>query len=52
MSAPEAEERWQALVRAKGLPVFVGTRFSREIFDAVQETLLEYRKSRGGGQTP
>ena len=49
---PEAEERWQALVRAKGIPVFVGTRFSREIFDAVQETLLEYRKSRGGGQTP
>ena len=49
---PEAEERWRSLVRAKGIPVFVGARFSREIFDAVEESLLEYRRSRGGGRAP
>lgn len=42
----ETEERWRALVREKGLPVFVGTRFSREIFEAVQELLLAHRRNR------
>lgn len=48
--SPEAEARWQAVVRAKGIPAFVGTRFPEEIFDAVQETVLEYRGRRGEGK--
>mgnify|MGYP003405622170 CR=1 FL=1 len=51
-NAREAEARWQAVVRAKGIPAFVGTRFPKEIFDAVQETVLEYRGERGGGKAP
>ena len=47
---PEMEERWQAIVRDKGLPVFVGTHFSRETLDAVQETLRVYRRSRDEGK--
>jgi len=46
---PELEGRWQALVREKGLPAFVGTRFSREIFEAVQETLRTHRQGREAG---
>lgn len=42
----ETEERWREMVREKGLPVFVGTRFSREIFEAVQDVLLEHRRNR------
>jgi len=49
---PETEERWQAMVRAKGLPAFMGARFSREIFDAVEEALREHRQGRRGGQAP
>ena len=49
---PEAKERWESLVREKGIPVFVGTRFSREIFDAVQGILLEHRRGLGGGKAP
>ena len=49
---PETEARWQAIVREKGIPVFVGTRFSREIFDAVQETLGVYRRGREAGGRP
>lgn len=50
--SPENEERWQAVVRAKGIPAFVGTRFPKEIFDAVQEALLEFRRNQGAGKAP
>jgi len=49
---PETEARWQALVAEKGIPVFVGTRFSREIFEAVQETLRAYRRTREEARRP
>jgi TRAP-type C4-dicarboxylate transport system substrate-binding protein len=50
--SPEVEERWKALVREKDLLVFVGTRFSREAFDVVQEALLEYRRGREAAGRP
>ena len=48
----EMEERWKALVREKGLPAFVGTRFSREAFAVVQEALVEYRRGRAAAGQP
>jgi TRAP-type C4-dicarboxylate transport system substrate-binding protein len=43
----EAEEQWRTLVREKGYPVFVGPRFSKEMFNTVRRLLDEYRQSRG-----
>jgi len=43
----EAEEEWRTLVREKGYPVFVGPRFSKEMFNTVRCLLDEYRQSRG-----
>ncbi|MCK4488599.1 MAG: TRAP transporter substrate-binding protein DctP [Desulfobacterales bacterium] len=43
---PEVEKEWSTLVREKGYPVFVGPRFSKEMFDTVRRVLDEYR-SRG-----
>ena len=43
---PEVEKEWSTLVREKGYPVFVGPRFSKEMFDTVRRLLDEYR-SRG-----
>ena len=43
---PIVEEEWRTLVREKGYPVFVGSRFSKEIFDTVRSVLDEYRRSR------
>jgi TRAP-type C4-dicarboxylate transport system substrate-binding protein len=43
----EAEEEWRTLVREKGYPVFVGPRFSKEMFNTVRRLLDEYRQSRG-----
>jgi len=43
----EAEEKWRTLVREKGYPVFVGPRFSKEMFNTVRHLLDEYRQSRG-----
>ena len=40
---PEVEEEWKTLVRKKGYPVFVGPRFSKEMFDTVRSLLDEYR---------
>jgi len=39
----EVEEEWKTLVREKGYPVFVGPRFSKEMFDTVCSILDEYR---------
>jgi TRAP-type C4-dicarboxylate transport system substrate-binding protein len=39
----EVEEKWKTLVREKGHPVFVGPRFSKEMFDTVCSILDEYR---------
>jgi TRAP-type C4-dicarboxylate transport system substrate-binding protein len=50
--SPESQQRWESLVREKGIPVFVGTRFSREAFDVVQEALLEYRRGRDAAGRP
>ena len=41
--SPEVEEKWKTLVREKGYPVFVGKRFSKEMFDTVRGILDEYR---------
>jgi TRAP-type C4-dicarboxylate transport system substrate-binding protein len=47
-AVPEAAEReWKTLVREKGYPVFVGSRFSKEMFDTVRRILDEYRRSSG-----
>jgi TRAP-type C4-dicarboxylate transport system substrate-binding protein len=46
---PEAVEEWKRLVREKAYPVFVGPRFSKEMFDTVRSLLDEYRS--GGLQT-
>jgi len=43
----EAEEQWRTLVREKGYPVFVGPRFSKEMFNTVRRLLDEYRQCRG-----
>ncbi|RLB96347.1 MAG: C4-dicarboxylate ABC transporter substrate-binding protein [Deltaproteobacteria bacterium] len=43
----EVKEQWKKLVREKGYPVFVGPRFSKEMFDTVCSMLDEYRRSRG-----
>ena len=43
----EAEEQWRTLVREKGHPVFVGPRFSKEMFNTVRSLLDEYRQGRG-----
>lgn len=40
---PEAAAQWKAMVREHGYPVFVGQRFSRDIFDRVQSALAEFR---------
>lgn len=42
---PAVEEQWRTLVREKGYPVFVGPRFSKEIFDAISAVLDAYRRS-------
>ena len=42
---PEVEEYWRTLVWEKGYPVFVGPRFSKEMFDTVLKILDEYRES-------
>lgn len=42
---PEVQEEWASLVREKGYPVFVGPRFSKEMFDTVRRVLDEYRES-------
>ena len=41
--SPEAEEKWRTLVREKAHPVFVGPRFSKDMFDTVRSILDEYR---------
>ena len=43
----EAEQQWRTLVREKGYPVFVGPRFSKEMFNTVRRLLDEYRQGRG-----
>jgi TRAP-type C4-dicarboxylate transport system substrate-binding protein len=43
----EAEEQWRTLVREKGYPVFVGPRFSKEMFNTVRRLLDEYHHGRG-----
>ena len=42
----EAEEEWRTLVREKGCPVFVGPRFSEEMYNTVRTLLDEYRGSK------
>ena len=42
---PAVKEEWRMLVRDKAHPVFVGSRFSKEIFDTVRSVLDEYRES-------
>ncbi|MCK4389682.1 MAG: TRAP transporter substrate-binding protein DctP [Desulfobacterales bacterium] len=42
---PAVEEEWRTLIREKGYPVFVGPRFSKEMFDTVRNVLDEYRES-------
>ena len=42
---PAVKEEWRMLVRDKAYPVFVGSRFSKEIFDTVRSVLDEYRES-------
>ena len=42
---PAVEEEWRTLVRDKAHPVFVGSRFSKEIFDTVRNILDEYREN-------
>jgi len=53
---PAVADEWRDVVREKGLPVFVGPRFSQETFDAVQAALAEYRAEHepttAGGATP
>ena len=44
---PQVEQEWHALVREKAYPVFVGPRFSKEMFDTVRSILDEYRQSKG-----
>ena len=41
------EEQWRTLAQEQGYPVFVGSRFSKEAFDAVHSALDEYRRSKG-----
>ncbi|HMO50514.1 MAG TPA: TRAP transporter substrate-binding protein DctP [Kiritimatiellia bacterium] len=38
-------EEWMDLVRREGYPIFVGSRFSREIFEAVQAAVAPLRQS-------
>jgi len=40
---PAVADEWRDVVREKGLPVFVGPRFSQETFAAVQAALADYR---------
>lgn len=49
--SPEVEEEWKTLAREKGYPVFVGHRFSEEMFHTVQRLLDEYRRSQGPSRT-
>ena len=42
---PAVEEEWARLVREKGYPVFVGPRFSKEMFDTVRKVLNAYREN-------
>ena len=38
-----AMKEWQTLVQDKGVPAFVGPRFSKEMYDRIQGILAEYR---------
>ena len=43
-AVPEAAmKEWQTLVQDKGVPAFVGPRFSKEMYDRIQGILAEYR---------
>jgi TRAP-type C4-dicarboxylate transport system substrate-binding protein len=41
--SPEAEKEWETLIREKGFPFFVGSRFSEAMFHNVKGLLDEYR---------
>ena len=43
---PEAVAEWQKLIKDNALPVFIGHRFSRDIFDRIQAALKEYRRQK------
>jgi TRAP-type C4-dicarboxylate transport system substrate-binding protein len=53
---PPVAAEWRDVVREKGLPVFVGPRFSQATFDAVQAALADYRAGHeapaAGGAAP
>lgn len=40
------KEEWSEMARKDLYPIFVGPRFSKEVFDSVQDILLEYRRSK------
>jgi TRAP-type C4-dicarboxylate transport system substrate-binding protein len=48
---PTVEEEWRTLIREKGYPVFVGPRFSKEMFDTVRTVLDEYRSKKPSDTT-
>lgn len=41
---PEAKEKWSILVKESAYPVFVGHRFSKEVYDMVLAAVKEYRE--------
>jgi TRAP-type C4-dicarboxylate transport system substrate-binding protein len=42
------KEEWSSLARKDMYPVFVGSRFPKDVFDAVEDILDEYRRSHTG----
>ena len=52
-STPEsAVEKWKKLVEKDLYPVFIGKRYSKEVFDRVQKALDEYRNEQKKKKTP
>lgn len=45
-------DEWRALVQEKGVPAFVGPRFSREMYDRIVAALAEYRAGQAGEAGP
>lgn len=45
-ASPEVRQEWKALVEKKGLPMFLGSRFSEDVYRTVEKHLQDLR---GGG---
>jgi TRAP-type transport system periplasmic protein len=43
---PKAQAEWERLIKNNALPIFIGKRFSKDVFDRIQTALKEYREQK------